>query len=224
MLKLHSQKKSSLGSFPILEAVDLGCMRNNRQLFKSLSFKLRAGEMLHIQGHNGSGKSSLLRLLNGINQPSSGHVLLLGRLLADLRNTLASRMIWIGHTPGIKATLTARENLEWLQSLHGRSTSSEIGLALEKVGLRDFEDIPCHSLSAGQQRRVALARLYLPNPSALWVLDEPFTCLDTEATWQLEAHLEAHCRNGGLVILTAHQELNTKPQAYSELDLRQYAS
>ncbi|MBF4991832.1 cytochrome c biogenesis heme-transporting ATPase CcmA [Methylophilus sp. QUAN] len=224
MLELHSQKKSSLGSSPILEAVDLSCVRNNRQLFKSLSFKLRAGDMLHIRGHNGSGKSSLLRLLNGLNQPTSGHVLLLGRPLADLRNTLASRMIWIGHTPGIKATLTARENLEWLQSLHNRSASSEIPLALEKVGLRDFEDTPCHALSAGQQRRVALARLYLSNPASLWVLDEPFTCLDAEAIWQLEAHLETHCRNGGLVVLTTHHELNTRPHAYSGLDLRQYAS
>ncbi|TXG98931.1 MAG: cytochrome c biogenesis heme-transporting ATPase CcmA [Nevskiaceae bacterium] len=223
MLDHRSQKITTHTSLPILEAVNLKCVRDNRQLFDSLNFKLRAGEMLHIRGHNGSGKSSLLRLLNGLSIPTSGHVLLSGRQLTEHRHTLGSLMIWIGHTPGIKTNLTAKENLEWLESLHGRSTNTEIGRALSLVGLHGFEDTPCHALSAGQQRRVALARLYLPNRPMLWILDEPFTCLDVEATWKLEARLEMHCSNGGLVVLTTHHELNNRPANYSGFDLRQFS-
>lgn len=91
------------------------------------------------------------------------------------------------------------------------------------MGLRGFEDVPCHTLSAGQQRRVALARLYLPAPS-LWVLDEPFTALDKAAVAQLENHLAAHCQQGGLVVLTTHHELTVKPAGYRELDLGQRTS
>jgi heme exporter protein A len=208
----------------VLEALALDCERDQRRLFKELSFRLWAGDMLRIRGANGSGKSSLLRLLCGLAQPTAGHVELFGQALARQRGALASRLLWIGHAAGVKALLTVEENLAWLGDLHPHGASPMIGHALAAVGLRGFEDTPCHALSAGQQRRIALARLYLPGTPALWMLDEPFTALDTAGTAQLEAHLAMHCMRGGTVVLTTHHELTRRAQAYADLDLGQYAA
>lgn len=180
--------------------------------------------MLRIRGPNGSGKSSLLRLLCGLAQPAAGQVDLFGLALVRQRGVLASRLLWIGHAAGVKALLTAEENLAWLGVLQARGASAPIAQALAAVGLRGFEDTPCHALSAGQQRRIALARLYLPGAPALWLLDEPFTALDAAGTAQLEAHLAMHCRRGGTVVLSAHHELTRRAPAYAELDLGQYAT
>jgi heme exporter protein A len=208
----------------VLNAVDLGCERNQRRLFKDVSFGLAAGDMLRIVGPNGSGKSSLLRLLCGLAQPAEGHVELFGKALVRQRGALASRLLWIGHAPGVKALLTVEENLSWLAALHGRGAIAAIERAIVAVGLRGFEDTRCHALSAGQQRRVALARLYLPGAPTLWLLDEPFTALDRASTAQLEAHLAMHCERGGTVVLTTHHELTRQAQAYAVLDLGQYAT
>jgi heme exporter protein A len=180
--------------------------------------------MLRIRGPNGSGKSSLLRLLCGLARPATGHVELYGQALSRRRAGLASRLLWIGHAAGVKALLTAEENLAWLGALHVGGATAAIGKALAAVGLRGFEDTPCHALSAGQQRRIALARLYLPDTPALWLLDEPFTALDTAGTAQLESHLAMHCRRGGTVVLTTHHELTERAQTYSDLDLGHYAN
>jgi heme exporter protein A len=218
------QRAGSCAILPALEAVTLDCERDQRRLFKELSFRLWAGDMLRIRGPNGSGKSSLLRLLCGLAQPAAGHVELFGQTLARQRGDLASRLLWIGHAAGVKALLTVEENLAWLGALHAHGASAAIGHALAAVGLRGFEDTPCHALSAGQQRRIALARLYLPGAPALWLLDEPFTALDTAGTAQLEAHLAMHCVRGGTVVLTTHHELTRRAQAYADLDLGQYAA
>lgn len=178
--------------------------------------------MLQISGPNGSGKTSLLRLLAGLMQPSAGQVLLDGVALTERRQALAAQLLWIGHAAGIKDLLTAEENLAWLCALHRPASREAIWTALAVVGLRGFEDVPCHSLSAGQQRRVALARLYLDSPP-LWILDEPFTALDKQGVAQLEQHLAQHCEQGGLVVLTTHHTLNCKPGGYRELDLGQFA-
>ncbi len=209
---------------PVLDAVALDCERDQRRLFTGLSFQLRAGDMLRVRGPNGSGKSSLLRLLCGLAQPAAGHVELFGLALARQRGALASRLLWIGHAAGVKALLTAEENLAWLGALHAHGASGAIGQALTAVGLRGCEDTPCHALSAGQQRRIALARLYLPGAPALWLLDEPFTALDTAGTAQLEAHLAMHCGRGGTVVLTTHHELAKRARTYADLDLGQYAA
>lgn len=208
----------------VLEAVALGCERDQRRLFMGMSFRLKAGDMLRVRGPNGSGKSSLLRLLCGLTQPASGHVEVFGQALSRQDGSLASRLLWIGHAAGVKALLTVEENLIWLGALHTRGTTAVIGQALAAVGLRGFEDTPCHSLSAGQQRRIALARLYLPGTPALWLLDEPFTALDTAGAAQLESHLAMHCRRGGTVVLTTHHELTERAQAYADLDLGLYAT
>jgi heme exporter protein A len=150
-------------------------------------------------------------------------VLLNGIAIGQRRQELASNLLWIGHAAGIKDLLTPEENLAWLCALHQPVDAEAIWQALAAVGLRGFEDVPCHSLSAGQQRRVALARLYLESPP-LWILDEPFTALDKTGVAQLEQHLAQHCEQGGLVVLTTHHSLAHMPGGYRELDLGRWAS
>ncbi len=178
--------------------------------------------MVQISGPNGSGKTSLLRLLAGLMQPTAGVVRLNGKPLHEQRSELARNLVWIGHAAGIKDVLTAEENLSWLSALHHPASRDAIWQALAAVGLKGFEDVPCHTLSAGQQRRVALARLYLPGPP-LWILDEPFTALDKQGVAQLEAHLAQHCEQGGLVVLTTHHTLARMPAGYRELDLGRWS-
>ncbi|CAG8867971.1 Cytochrome c biogenesis ATP-binding export protein CcmA [Pseudomonas fluorescens] len=206
-----------------LQAVGLACERDWRMLFEHLDLQLQAGDMLQVSGPNGSGKTSLLRLLAGLMQPTAGRILLNGQPLTERRHELAKALLWIGHAAGIKDLLSAEENLSWLCALHQPATHAAIWQALEAVGLRGFEDVPCHTLSAGQQRRVALARLYLNSPP-LWILDEPYTALDRDGVAQLEAHLAAHCEQGGMVVLTTHHTLARMPGGYRELNLGQWAA
>lgn len=206
-----------------MQSKSLACERDGRLLFEGLEVSVKTGEMLQVSGPNGSGKSSLLRLLSGLMQPAAGEVYLAGRTLTEQRSELARNLLWLGHAAGIKGLLTAEENLAWLCALHRPATASAISTALAAVGLRGFEDVACHTLSAGQQRRVALARLYLDAPP-LWILDEPFTALDKQGVEQLEAHLAQHCERGGMVILTTHHQLALRPRGYLEIDLGRLAA
>ena len=207
-------------SSPFLEAEALSCERDDRLLFENLHLSLNTGQMLQVSGPNGSGKTSLLRILAGLRPPSSGEIRLEGRAIGERRSGEGGVLLWIGHAAGIKGLLTAEENLAGLCALHRPASREQIWQALAAVGLRGFEDVPCHTLSAGQQRRVALARLYLDGPP-LWILDEPFTALDKQAVAQLEAHLAQHCEQGGMVILTTHHALTQTPKDFRELDLEQ---
>jgi heme exporter protein A len=209
-------------TIPVLQTVDLACERDLRLLFENLELRLASGEMVQISGPNGSGKTSLLRLLSGLMQPTAGQVLLNGQPLNEQRSELARNLLWIGHAAGIKDLLTPEENLSWLCALHRPASREAIWQALAAVGLRGFEDVPCHTLSAGQQRRVALARLYLDSPP-LWILDEPFTALDKQGVAQLESHLAGHCERGGMVILTTHHALTRMPAGYRDIDLGKWA-
>ena len=209
-------------SIPLLQASDLACERDWRMLFEHLDLQLHAGDMLQISGPNGSGKTSLLRLLSGLMQPTAGQVLINGQPLSEQRVELARNLLWIGHAAGIKDLLTPVENLSWLCALHRPAEPAAIWQALQSVGLRGFEDVPCHTLSAGQQRRVALARLYLDSPP-IWILDEPFTALDKQGVAQLEAHLAEQCEKGGMIVLTTHHTLSRTPAGYRDIDLGQWA-
>ena len=148
---------------PLLEAVALACERDWRMLFENLELRLSSGDMLQISGPNGSGKTSLLRLLAGLMQPTAGEVRLNGQALGNQRAQLTSNLLWIGHAAGIKDLLTAEENLAWLCALHRPASREAIWAALAAVGLSGFEDVPCHTLSAGQQRRVAVPSNFHPD-------------------------------------------------------------
>ncbi|MET3717686.1 cytochrome c biogenesis heme-transporting ATPase CcmA [Pseudomonas sp. PvP001] len=200
---------------PYLHATDLACDRDGRLLFEHLQVQVAAGDMLQVCGPNGCGKTSLLRLLAGLMQPAEGHVAFASPVQ---RSERARQLLWIGHATAIKDALSAEENLAWLCALHTPASRERIWAALAAIGLRGFEDVPCQRLSAGQQRRVALARLYLPGPP-LWILDEPFTALDAQAVEQLERHLVDHCERGGMVVLTTHHVLGRTPNRYRRLEL-----
>ena len=208
---------------PYLHATDLACERDGRLLFERLQVQVASGDMLQVCGPNGCGKTSLLRLLAGLMQPAEGHVALAAHAQPAHRGARGRQLLWLGHAPGIKDVLSAEENLAWLCALHAPASRERIWEALAATGLRGFEDVPCHRLSAGQQRRVALARLYLPGPR-LWILDEPFTALDAQAIAQLERHLTEHCEQGGMVVLTTHHTLARTPASYRRLDLEANAA
>jgi heme exporter protein A len=191
----------------MLEVTNLECIRGDRSLFSGLEFSLDAGELLHLQGHNGSGKTTLLRTLCGLIAPSQGAVSWNGKSIRRQREEYSAEMLFLGHLNGIKADLTAVENLRILCRLDGLDVSDKgLWQALEKMGLYGHEDLPVRVLSQGQKRRVSLARLLL-SKSPLWLLDEPFTALDKAAVDFLQIVIADHVKQGGLVMLTTHQDV-----------------
>lgn len=190
----------------MLTAHELSCERGARLLFEGLDFSLDPGTLLHVQGSNGSGKTSLLRMLCGLASPAAGRVCWNGEDIRQLGEDYAAQLTYIGHQPALKDDLSALENLRFAQSLAGQQVASSQALeALRAVGLPHCVNLPLRVLSQGQRRRVALARLWLCN-RPLWVLDEPFAALDAAAILLVEKHLEAHLAQGGMVVLTTHQE------------------
>lgn len=191
---------------PLLELRDVSCERDDAPLFAPLSFAVAAGDIVQIEGANGIGKTSLLRCIGGLSSRFYGELSWRGQPLARCRQAFAADSIYFGHATGLKAVLSPRENLRWWLSLHGVAAIERIDTALAKVGLAGYEDSPCYQLSAGQQRRVGLARLFLL-PVALWILDEPFTAIDRHGVAELEGWLVAQAEAGGAVLLTTHQPL-----------------
>lgn len=191
----------------MLEVNNLECIRGDRSLFAELSFSLNSGELLHLLGHNGSGKTTLLRTLCGLIKPSQGVVSWKGKNIRRQREEFAEEMQFIGHLNGIKADLTAVENLRILCRLDGQQVSDrKLWQVLGEMGLYGHEDLAVGVLSQGQKRRVTLARLLL-NESPLWLLDEPFTALDKAAVDFLQTVIAKHVEDGGMVILTTHQDV-----------------
>lgn len=196
-------------NMPLLQASSLSCIRQDRILFDALSLQLCSGDILQIAGKNGAGKSSLLRLLAGLALPDDGQICYQQQPLAQVRAEYATNLCYIGHHSGIHEQLTALENIAFWRAAMGMAVTAladEYNL-LATLGLVGLEDVPCRMLSAGQQRRVSLARLWF-SQRQIWILDEPFTALDQGAITQLQQHFLQHVSAGGAIVLTTHQPLS----------------
>jgi len=194
----------------VLAASDLECVRGDRTLFSGVSFAVRPGAGLLVQGANGAGKTSLLRIVLGLSPPASGEVTWTGRPIRTLGEAYRRELVYCGHPNALKDDLSAAENVRAAAALSGRQiTRAEALAALARVGVDAAADLPVRSLSQGQKRRTALARLVLDG-AKLWVLDEPLAALDTAGAEWLAGMLDAHLSAGGMALVTSHQPLATR--------------
>ena len=188
-----------------LTAEKLACVRGERTLFEGLSFRVAAGQALAVEGANGAGKTSLLRMLGGFLTPRSGRLVL--KIGDDESDDAEERGIfvgWLAHQDGLKPQLTVHEQLTFFARLYG--SASDTAAILEEVALARQRDFPCRYLSAGQKRRLALARLMISHRS-LWLLDEPFAALDRDGQALMARQMALHCGQGGLIIAATHDPL-----------------
>ena len=191
----------------VLSVNALACVRGERRLFADLSFTLAPHTLLAVRGANGSGKTSLLRMLCGLLSPAAGSIAWNGNDIHSAREEYCAQIAYIGHLNGVKDDLSGLENLRFAARTAGIvASAASVDAALRELGLAGFQRLPCKTLSQGQRRRVALARLCLSASRPLWVLDEPFTALDTAALALTQGLIESHLQQGGMVILTTHQE------------------
>ena len=189
----------------MLSATQLACSRGERLLFEDLSLALAAGAWAQVTGTNGAGKTTLLRTLVGLAAPDRGEVCWRGVPIAEQADEFKRALLYLGHPPAVKDELTPLENLRLGNELDGLPlTDADALSALRRMGLHGRGKLPTRCLSAGQKRRVLLARL-LVRPATLWVLDEPFAALDTNAVALVGELIQGHLAGGGLVVLTSHQ-------------------
>ena len=201
----------------LLQIEDLACVRDDRVLFEHLSLSVEGGQMLLVEGRNGSGKTSLLRLLTGLKLADEGDILWQGESITQLRADYYEQMNYIGHHDGVKRELTCLENLRLAQAM-GKPADIELDDALEQVNLFRYGDTPVSNLSAGQTRRLALARL-LVTESKLWILDEPFTSLDKKSMAYFEGLFEQHLQRQGLLVMTSHHDIEMAGSNLQRLNL-----
>jgi heme exporter protein A len=204
----------------MLDAIDLECVRGERRLFSGLSFNLPPRTLLEVRGANGSGKTSLLRMLCGLLSPAAGSVAWNGTAIRALGDDYRAQLVYLGHLNAIKDELTAIENLQFSARLAAIDTDAAgAAAALAWFGLTGFLHQPCKTLSQGQRRRVALARLRLSAAQPLWILDEPFSALDASALALTQSLLGSHLEAGGLVVLTTHQDVAIAAPSTRRIDL-----
>lgn len=194
-------RSTPINAAPLLRVSGLTLARNDELIFGPLDFQLARGETLLLEGDNGSGKTTLLKVLCGLLLPSSGQILLDGEPLSAA--TVSGRVALLSHQLGLKADLPAPANLRFSVALHGRRPDSCIAGALERLGLHGYDDVPVSMLSAGQRKRVALARLLLV-PAGLWLLDEPYANLDRTGIELVSGILAEHAAAGGAALVTSH--------------------
>lgn len=194
---------------PLLELHDLAFERDDYELFANVSIALDGGDIVHVVGPNGCGKTTLLHILATLKQASRGQVRWSGKFTRG-NQAFLSQTVFVGHQPALKAQLSARENLSWYARLFSTPGSSVVDDALDQLGFSAARDLPCRVLSAGQLRRVALAVLALRR-ARLWLLDEPLTALDSEGVERVEALIARHLSGGGLAVFSSHQALASVP-------------
>ena len=203
----------------MLEADNLECSRGDRKLFGGLSFSLPSGTLLQLTGSNGSGKTSLLRIICGLLTPTEGEIRWHGTNIRSLGEDYSKSLTYVGHRNGVKDELTAIENLRISSGLAGISlTPADAKTALEKIGLTARDLLPARLLSEGQRRRLGLARL-LTSSARLWILDEVLTSLDRSAVAIMKTLIGEHLQNGGIAIIATHQELDLSAGSLQRLEL-----
>jgi len=197
-----------------LSVRNLACSRNDRELFADLSFELEAGGLVQIVGTNGSGKTTLLRCLCGLFTAENGEVLWNGAPIEQQRAEYLMSLSYVGHKAGIKDDLTPVENLHMDAVLAGNHNGIDPRTALAQVGIERVGNVPCRALSMGQRRRVALARLLVTH-NQLWVLDEPLAALDHAGQEMVADLLQAHSKQGGMVVFSSHQSFTSSTKLVS---------
>jgi len=185
--------------------------RGDRHVLRGVSLDVHRGELMHVSGPNGTGKTTLLRVVSGLLRPEKGSVAWQGRSIAAAAAEYQDALAYASHEPALKSDLTALENLRFTVGLKRRVTAAELRSSLERTGVANCADLPARVLSAGQRRRVAMARV-LAFRADLWLLDEPFTNLDGSGSSLLSALLAEHVGQGGLALVVAHHELNVAAQ------------
>lgn len=201
------------GSVDVLEAINLGCVRGSRRLFTGLNFTIEPGDFVELRGPNGSGKTSLLRIVCGLASPAEGEVRWNGKNTRTLREEYFAEVAYLGHQNGVKDELTAVENLRMSAAVCGqRLETSDAQDLLTRIGLENQSHLPARSLSAGQRRRLALAR-FLASRAKLWVLDEIMTSLDDAGMRLSQQLMSDHLQQGGMAIIATHQDLIVKSRA-----------
>lgn len=208
----------------MLEVSNLACSRGDHRLFSGLSFALHPGQIMQVQGENGSGKTSLLRTLCGFLMPDEGDILWNGGSVSELQEEYYAEMLYLGHLNAIKDELSGLENLRISAGMSGIELSEKDAVAaLRRMGLKGRELLPTKVLSQGQRRRVALARL-LVSDAKLWVLDEPLAALDVAAVALIEELISEHLARRGMVIFTTHQPLQVAGMEMRTLTLTRAGS
>jgi len=192
-----------LAATNILNIKNLAFERNDEFLFEPVSLELNSGEALHIEGANGVGKTTFFQILINLLEPSDGRISFRGQVIKQCRYEYLSDILFIGHQSGVKAALSVEENLKWMSP--DNTSPESIASALQSVGLEHYKNIPCYRLSAGQHRRVALARL-MTTKASLWYLDEPFAALDKQGVSFIESFMQNHLDHGGAIVFSSHQD------------------